>query len=262
MVWSSPLPTLRIPLRPPPARPRELRVNENVKRESGASLVENPVLPPENLAESFFHKLSQPIGAMYASLELGLMSDDAKQLKSAIEAGLTQLERLRWLFQIAREFFATDFGARARVVSLRECIQAAVSNSLPVAEAKKIRFVISGDQDSQVLADPVYLRDAIENLFTWCVRKNPNAAAITVKLLFPAGRTQIEISDEASYDPESAPNIFEPFPPGVQIEPGESGNLDLALSQRIIRAFAGDVELRATATGKNCFRVVLPRQNS
>ena len=237
-------------------------MNESVKGKSGGSLIENPALPPENLAESFFHKLSQPIGAMYASLELGLMSDDARQLKSAIEAGLTQLERLRWLFQIAREFFATDFCARARSISLRECIQAAVNDSRPLADAKEIRFTTSADQDSQVLADPVYLRDAIENLLTWCVKKSPNAAAITVRLLVPTETAQIEISDQAAYDSESAPNIFEPFPPGVQIGPGEAGNLDLALSQRIVRAFGGDVELHATPNGTNCFRISLPRQTS
>jgi two-component system sensor histidine kinase SenX3 len=237
-------------------------VNEGVNRASGSSPVEHPALPPENLAESFFHKLSQPIGAIYASLELGLMSDDAKQLKAAIEAGLTQLERLRWLFQIAREFFATDFCARARSISLRECIQTAVNDSRPLAEAKKISFVVSADEDLHLLADPGYLCDAIENLVNWCIRKSPHTGVIKVAALGSAATAQIEISDDSSYYPELASNIFEPFPPGVPIRPGESGNLDIALSQRIIQTFGGEVELRATPNGKNCFRIVLPRHNS
>jgi signal transduction histidine kinase len=237
-------------------------VAENINRASGGSLHDNSALTPENLAENFFHKLSQPIGAMYASLEVGLMSDDAKQLKSAIKAGLTQLERLRWLFQIARRFFATDFCAHARKISLRECIQAAVNDSQPLAEAKAINFAISTDEDLVVLANPVFLRDAIENLITWCIRESPPLATIKVGVFGSAQAARIEISDQSAYNPESAPNMFEPFPPGAQIRPDATGNLEIALSQRIIRAFCGELELRATPDGKNCFRIVLPRQNS
>lgn len=227
----------------------------------GTSLLEAPALPPESLTESFFHKLSQPIGAMYASLELGLMSDDATQLKTAIEASLAQLERLRWLFQIAREFFATDFCARARNISLRGCVEAAVNDLRPLAEADGITIDISVKQDSEVLADPVYLRDAIENLLSRCIRNNAQTSVINL-IVFASGNTaHIELSDQSRYDAQSAETVFEPFPPGVQIGPGESGNLDLALSQRIIRAFGGNLELRATAQATNYFEIVLPRQN-
>ena len=228
----------------------------------GSSLVENPALPPENLAESFFHKLSQPIGATYASLEVGLMSDDSRQLKAAIKAGLTQLELLRWLFQIARQFLATDFRFRARSISLCECIQAAANDSRPLADAKEISLFISAQQDSHVLADPVYLREAVENLLSRCIRNSERTDVISVEVLASGSTAQIEISDQSPYDAQSAENLFEPFPPGVQIGPGESGNLDTALSQRIIRAFGGNVELRATPEGKNCFSIVLRRQNS
>lgn len=224
-------------------------------------LAGNPALLPENLAETFFHKLSQPIGAIYASLEVGLMSDDARQLKAAIEAGLTQLEVLRWLFQIARQFLATDFCVRARSISLRECIAIAVNDWRPLADAKEITFLISAPQDSHVLADPIYLRDAVGNLLSRSVRSSHRTSVISVAIVASGSTAQIEISDQTPYDARSGENPFEPFPLGVQIGPGESGNLDLALSQRIIRAFGGDLELRGTPKGNNCFRIVLPRHN-
>src|SRR5690242_17413705 len=178
MAWNSPRPIqMSLPKRPR-APPREQRVNEGVNRASGCSPVEHPALPPENLAESFFHKLSQPIGAIYASLEVGLMSDDARQLKAAIEAGLTQLEVLRWLFQIARQFLATDFCVRARSISLRECIAIAVNDWRPLADAKEITFLISAPQDSHVLADPIYLRDAVGNLLSRSVRSSHRTSVI------------------------------------------------------------------------------------
>lgn len=234
-----------------------------MNRTSIRSLLESSSpLPPESLAESFFHKLSQPIGAMYASLELGLMSEDSKQLKAAMEASLAQLERLRWLFQAAREFFATDFCAKARNISLRECVEAAMNDSQPLAEAKQIRLWLTIDQDAPVLADIVYLRDALENLLSRCIRNSGRSAEINLKIATEAEKVQIKICDQSRFDDQSVENAFEPFPPGLQIGPAEPGNLDLALSQRIIRAFGGEVELRPSTNGTNCFVITLPRQTS
>lgn len=228
----------------------------------GSSLLEKPELPPENLIERFFHKLSQPIGAAFASLELGLTSDDPTQLRSAMEASLTQLERLRWLFQVAREFFATDFCARALCISIRECVEAAVKDLRPLAEANGVSMAISLKQDSQVLADPVYLRDAIENVLSRSIRNNAQASAINLEVFASGDTAYIQLSDQNPYDAESADKMFEPFPPGVQIGPAEPGNLDLAFSQRIIRAFGGSLELRSTAKGMNCFAIALPRRKT
>jgi signal transduction histidine kinase len=230
---------------------------------SGSSILETPSpLAPENLAESFFHKLSQPIGALYASLELGLMSDDSKQLKAAIEAGLTQLERLRWLFQAAREFFTIDFAAKERKVSLRECVEAAVKDAEPLAESRQVHFSFSAREDAEVLADPVYLRDAIENVLSRCVRNSAPGAKISLRVAIQANANSVVISDQVRFDSQSSHSVFEPFPPGVQIGPGQPGNLDLALSQKIIQAFGGELTLKASSTGTDQFEITLPRHNS
>src|SRR5581483_2937204 len=195
MVWN--FPPIRIIARNQlPAQRHERGMTENLNR--GSSLLETPA--PENLAESFFHKLSQPIGAMYASLELGLMSNDAAQLKAAIETSLTQLERLRWLFQITRQFLATDFYARASSISLAHCIDAAVKDLRPLAEANEVKISISVKQDSQVLADPVYLRDAVENLLSWCIRNNARGSMINFELFAVAGTAQVELTDQNPYN--------------------------------------------------------------
>ncbi len=233
-----------------------------MKQTSGSSVLETPSLPPENLAESFFHKLSQPIGALYASLELGLMSDDPKQLKAAIEAGLKQLERLRWLFQAAREFFTIDFAAKARKVSLRECAEAAVKDAEPLAESRQVHFSFLGKEDGEVLADPVYLRDAIENVLSRCIRNSAPGAEISLQIAIQRTSSCIVISEEVRFNSQSGENVFEPFPPGVQIGPGQPGNLDLTLSQRIIHAFGGELMLKASSAGTNQFEISLPRHNS
>ena len=234
-----------------------------MNRSPARSLLDKPSpLPPENLAESFFHKLSQPIGALYASLELGLMNDDPKQLKAAIEAGLTQVDRLRWLFQAAREFFTIDYCAKTRNVSLRECVSAAVNDTKPLAESKEVRFSLSLGEDAQVLSDPVHLRNALENVLSRSIRNSLAGTEVKLELAADSATARVRISDQSSFDSAAAELIFEPFPPGVQIGPGQPGNLDLALSRKIIRCFGGDVELRSTADGTNCFEIALPRHDS
>ena len=117
-------------------------------------------------------------------------------------------------------------------------------------------------QDSQVLADPVFLRDAIENLLNRFIRNNAPRSVINFEVFATGDTAHIELSDDSRYDAGSADNVFEPFPPGVQIGPAEPGNLDLAFSQRVIRAFGGNLELRSTAKGTSCFAITLPRQNT
>ena len=234
-----------------------------MSKASGSSVLETPSpLSPENLAESFFHKLSQPIGALYASLELGLLSDDSKQLKAAIEAGLTQLERLRWLFQATREFFTIDFAAKARKVSLRECVEAAIKDAEPLAESRQVRFSFSGKLEAEVLADPVYLRDAIENVLSRCVCNSASGTAVSLQVAIRANANCVVISDQVRFDSQSSHTVFEPFPPGVQIGPEQPGNLDLAWSQRIIQAFGGELTLKASSAGTNQFEINLPRHDS
>jgi signal transduction histidine kinase len=215
-------------------------------------------LSAEGLLDSFFHKLSQPIGALYGSLELGQLSEDPKELKAAIDAGLLQVERLMWLFQVTREFFSIDFSANSRPVSLRECLQSALDDTKPLAETSQVVIQPLLQQDLKVVANPNHLLHAIENVLARSIRHSPPGAAMTVELLAHADAATVRISDQVPCSPDLAEKAFEPFPAGAQIGPGETGNLDLALSRRIVRSFAGDVRLRLTPQRTQQFEIVLP----
>ena len=100
-------------------------------------------LQPETLIDVFFHKLSQPLGALYGTIEVALMSDDPKEHKAALETGLDHIERLLWLFQVTRTFFGTDFRARGQRTSLCECLKAAMENCLQKAPDINIVYTIN-----------------------------------------------------------------------------------------------------------------------
>jgi len=212
----------------------------------------------EGLLDSFFHKLSQPIGALYGSLELGQLSDDPRELKAALEAGLLQVERLMWLFQVTREFFGIDFNANARSISLRECLQSALDDAKPLAEASQVVIQTSLPRDIQVVADPNHLLHAIENVLARSIRGSAPGTGMTVDLMSHDGVANVRIADQVPCSPDLAERAFDPFPPGSQIGQGKTGNLDLALSQRILRSFDGDIRLSLTPEHTHQFEIILP----
>ena len=214
-------------------------------------------LPSESLIETFFHKLSQPIGALHGCLELGLLKDDSTELKAAVQAAMLQAERLMWLFQVTRKFFATDFRANSRAISLRECLENALSNSKPLAHSAHVSLCTEITHDIIVTADPVYLRDAFENLLARSIRDAVPENRIAVELI--AGKPGcVRICNELPYSLEAADQAFDPFPRGIEVAPGKAGSLDLAFSRQILRAFGGDVRLCPSSRGTQQFEITLP----
>src|SRR6185437_7523039 len=165
----------------------------------------------EGLLDSFFHKLSQPLGALYGSLELGQLSNDAGELKAAIDAGLLQVERLMWLFQVTREFFGTDFYANPRRFFLGECVQSAVADAMPLAEAAGVAISVAVRHDSMVSADPTHLLHALENILVRSIRGSAQGSDISIELLARGDSAVVTISDQVPCSDAAAESTFEPF---------------------------------------------------
>jgi signal transduction histidine kinase len=217
-----------------------------------------PQLPPESLIEAFFHKMSQSIGALYAALEMGSMSDDPKELKAAIEHGMPQMERLLWLFEVSRRFLGTDFRVDSCIVSLRKCLEEATKDALPLAESAQVNLSTTISRDAEVVANPTHLRDALENVLTTSIRESKPGSKVNVELSATDNQSRVLIADETPYRPRTAESAFEPFPAGTDTIGERSANLDLALSRRIVRAFDGDLSMEPRANGMRQFVILLP----
>jgi signal transduction histidine kinase len=217
-----------------------------------------PQLPPESLIEAFFHKMSQSIGALSAALEMGSMSDDPKELRAAVEHGMPQMERLLWLFEVSRRFFATDFRANSCLVSVRKCLEEATNDALPLADSAQVTLSTTISRDAEVVANPTYLRDAFENVLTTSIREIKPGSKINIELLVTDSQCCVLIGDETLYQPGTAEAAFDPFPAGTDTVGQRSANLDLALSRRIMRAFDGDLTVEQRANGMRQFVILLP----
>lgn len=214
-------------------------------------------LPPETLIEAFFHKLSQPIGALYGSMELGMMSDNPEDCRVALQKGMQHVERLLWLFRVTRTFFGTDFQAGARLVSIRESVDGAAKNCFPLADSANVRLSRMHVPDVRVLANPDHLRQAIENVFVSSIRSG-GSGELSIAGEVLDRKVIILVGDQSPFSGRSSDSHFEPFPPGVDVSPEKPGNLDLALSRRILRAIGGDLSVGPSPHGTRQFEIVVP----
>src|SRR6185437_2736098 len=214
---------------------------------------------PEQLIEVFFHKLSQPIGALYGTLELAAISNDPSQHSAAIAAALAETEKLTFLFRVMRSFFCEDFTQGGQRVSLNSSLEDALQNCRPLAEDGGVKLQCNLQPELIVLANPRHLTHALENLLAHCIRTGGSGDKVQVDTSCDQYTILLKIADHTAWSAEQASELFHPFPPGHEVLPGKSNNLDLCLSRRIIQALGGEICACPSPTLTRVLEVTLPR---
>ncbi|HET9743433.1 MAG TPA: HAMP domain-containing sensor histidine kinase [Terriglobales bacterium] len=185
------------------------------------------------------------------------MSDDPAQHRAAIDKGLAQVERLLWLFNITRTFFAEDFTHGSELFALKECLDAVIADCSPLAESKNVRLQLDIRDNPSVFANRQHLQHALENILNVCFRSTNPGETLTIKAEC-SRQIRIQIPCGRMFSPDERDSAFHPFPPGVEVKPGQAANLDLALSRRIVQSFSGEVTI-VQGPAQNClFQVTLP----
>jgi signal transduction histidine kinase len=219
------------------------------------------LLTPESLIEVFFHKLSQPLGTLYGTLELASMSSEPARHKAAIASGLEQIEKLKWLFQIMRRFFGEDFTQDCERVSLKSILEDAVQNCRPLADDRGVAIRCKLENELLVLANPRHLAHALENLLAHSIKSSKSGGTVQIEARCEESLIIARIADDAQWNPEQVANMFDPFPPGKELLPGDADHLDTCLSRRIIQAYGGDVAVRFTPALTRVLEITLSNAN-
>jgi two-component system sensor histidine kinase RstB len=217
-------------------------------------------LTPESLIEVFFHKLSQPIGTLYGTLELAAMSDDPARHRAAIQSGLQEVEKLNWLFRAMRILFGEDLALGSECIRLSETLNVAIQNCTPLADDRAVRIRCQVQDETWVWANPGYLLQSLENLLARAIKDSGRGGAVQVHLSRQGAESHVSIADHAVWLVEEGAGLFDPFPGSDEGFP-ERNNLDLCLSRRIIQACGGELCARPTATLTRVFEVTLPVAN-
>jgi signal transduction histidine kinase len=146
--------------------------------------------------------------------------------------------------------------------SLTTIVEQAIESIEREAAARRIRVEVERETPVIVDADPVRLRQVVDNLVTNAVKFTPEQGIVTVTLRRLAGRAVLSVRDTGIGIPATVlPYVFERFRQGD----GDTGRrhgglgLGLAIVKHIVELHGGTVRAESSGEGKGAtFTVDLP----
>jgi signal transduction histidine kinase len=194
--------------------------------------------PPPDLSEDEHRFLVEDIDRQ-ASYMLNLIDDllDVSQ----IESGYLEL--------------------RLEQLPLRQLLADAVRRHANLASAKRIEVLLSPCPDSVFCADPLRLRQVIDNLISNAVKYSRPGGTVVVQAAKDQGAWKISVRDEGpGIDPGDKERLFQYFsrlstrPTGGE----KSTGLGLAISRRIVEAHRGQIGVESEMGKGSIFWFTLP----
>ncbi|MBG0817684.1 ATP-binding protein [Planomonospora sp. ID82291] len=211
------------------------------------------------------HELRSPIGAIRGYTEMLLDDPDlAGERRSLTEVIDRESEHLRRLvddlLDLAR-FDAGRVGIDLREVSLARLVRTAVDDHRPATAVKRLTVTADVVGGLSVRADPVRLRQALDNLLSNAIRYTPVGGSVTVTAEGKGDETIISVADTGIGVPaEEYPRLFDRFfRASTAQEAGVEGTgLGLAVTRAIVEAHGGSVAAAPRKGGGTVFTVRLP----
>ena len=139
---------------------------------------------PRQLVSDLFHQLSQPVTTLCCSLELAqFQTPTPEQYGEIVNRALEQAEKVSWLAIAIRELFdAGQAGEDGEVLELRQGIEDAVGDLLPVAESAGVRLCYSPRSPCPVWFDARRLRQGLFHLLGFGVASGGAGSVIKIEL--------------------------------------------------------------------------------
>lgn len=203
------------------------------------------------------HELRGPLLAARLSLENiadGLDPTDARSTLRAADE-LSQLAaRLDSILDLA-----AGGTIRRRQVDLAALVRGAADCC--VAESGDDRVVIEGRSDRlTVVADPLHLRSAIENLIGNALRYSAPGTTVVVTAEPRGDHTVVEVQNEGSgIRPDHRERIFEPL---VRGRSGAGTGLGLFVARRVIERHGGTIRYHEPRDGLSVFELRFPTKGA
>jgi signal transduction histidine kinase/predicted ATPase len=214
--------------------------------------------------ESASHDLRTPLTVINTSLYLLERISDPDKQKDRLKLVKDQVTHLQTLIENLITMARLDGGIDLDVQpldlnQLMAAIQQSHIANLTVDRDLDIQFVFP-DEPVIVQADIDNLQQALLNIVENAVYYTPDGGSITTELYSDSHGAIVEVSDTGiGIEEDDLPYIFERFyrVDKARTERGRSG-LGLAITQKIIDAHQGHIEVVSTPDKGSTFRVVLP----
>lgn len=211
------------------------------------------------------HELRSPLSRLRAEIEITLRRPrDGEAYVSALRSCLEEVERLTMLVEELLMLARIDAGQQrtpSELGTLEQLAADALQRLQAAADERKIELVLVNAVQIARQVDLGPLGLVLRNLLDNAIKFSPQGSRITLRLQSDDDGVLIGIADQgAGLDQAEMPFIFDRFFRGSRPRAGEVDGfgLGLALSQGIMQAQGGRIEVANQAGGGALFSMRLP----
>ena len=212
------------------------------------------------------HELRTPMNSILGFTQLlarkDLPADQRKGVDHILKAGRHLLNLINEVLDIAR-IEANRQPLSLEPVQLGDTLQEALSLIRPLAAQRQCRIEdeISGNRELFVQADRQRLTQVLLNLLSNGVKYNRPGGSVRISCAEDGERVRIGVHDTGRGIPaDKMDQLFVPFARlGAEQSEVEGTGLGLALSQRLVEAMGGAIEVDSTPGEGSTFWIALPR---
>ncbi len=205
------------------------------------------------------HQLRTPLAGLQMHLELLLRRELAADVRAEVETmhdATTRAGRLaRQLLALAKAESASAHLQSLQALDLKMIADAAAQEWVPRAVERDIDLGFALDSVKAV-ADPVLLRELLNNLVDNALRYTPSGGTVTVRSGDVAGTPFLSVEDTGPGIPEAARSrIFERFY-RVDGSPGDGSGLGLAIVKEVVDKHGASLAVETPERGQGTRIVV------
>lgn len=235
-------------------------VLRSLKEQTEAAQKEKQYLA-DSLAD-ISHQLRTPLTSIELILTLFGEPDLTEERRQELLLEVRrQVQRIRWLLEALLKLSKLDAGViplAPERVSAQELIRRArMPLEIPL-ELKQIRIEEKIQPEADLMADPGWTVEALENILKNCIEYTPEGGVITVTAAKNPLFTGIVVQDNGpGFDASDIPHLFERFYKG-KTSSADSVGIGLALARTILAREDGTVKAGNAPEGGARFEVRLP----
>lgn len=247
------------------------RLTDSDGRDAGAVVVSRDVTAEltalrarDELVASVSHELRTPLTSILGFLDLAIEDDEVpERVRRSLEVAGRNAERL---LGIVADILAASSSSSAsvesslepRALDAAETVRAAAEALGPRAAERAITIDLEGLETAMVWADPLRLRQVVDNLLSNGIAYNRDGGTVYLGTTTDGENSWILVRDTGRGVTEAdRARLFQRYFRADAERPGGTG-LGLAITRDIVRAHGGEIALRSTVGVGSTFIVKLP----
>jgi signal transduction histidine kinase len=218
----------------------------------------------DDLVASVSHELRTPLTSILGYLDLAMEDPDTPV---AVRASLDVAERnAERLLRIVADILAASSSSASSVeaslapqrIDARELVAAAATDALPRAAGRAITIDVSGLEPAAAWADPLRLRQVVDNLVSNAIAYNKDGGTVFVGTTTDGTSSWILVRDTGvGISDADRSRLFQRYYKAGTDRRAGTG-LGLAITRDIVRAHGGELALHSAPGVGSTFIVKLP----